>query len=91
MTSFIQIGFGNIVSSVRLVSVVGSESAPVRRMIQDARDRGALIDASSGKKCKSVLIMDSDHIILSALPVEEIQNALTENVRDEKCQGREER
>ena len=91
LTSFIQIGFGNIVSSVRLVSVVGSESAPVRRMIQDARDRGALIDASSGKKCKSVLIMDSDHIILSALPVEEIQNALTEDVRDEKCQGREER
>ena len=76
MADFISIGFGNIVSALRLVSVVGSESAPVRRLVQDARDRGALIDASSGKKCKSVLIMDSDHVILSALPVDEIQTAL---------------
>ena len=78
MIEFIQIGFGNIVSSARLLSVVGSESAPVRRMIQDARDRGSLVDASSGKKCRSVLIMDSDHIILSALSVEEIEAALSQ-------------
>ena len=74
--SFIQIGFGNLVSSERLISVVGPDSAPIRRLMQDARDRGALIDASSGKKCKSVLIMDSDHIVLSALPLEEIDSLL---------------
>lgn len=76
MDAFIQIGFGNIVSAQRLISVVGSESAPVRRLVQDARDRGILIDASSGKKCKAVLIMDSEHIILSAMSVEEITTML---------------
>ena len=74
--SFIRIGFGNLVSSERLITVVSPDSAPVRRLIQDARDRGALIDASSGKKCKSVLVMDSDHIVLSALPLEEIDSLL---------------
>jgi len=74
--SFIRIGFGNLVSSERLITVVGQDSAPVRRLVQDARDRGALIDASSGKKCKSVLVMDSDHIVLSALPLEEIDALL---------------
>lgn len=74
--SFIRIGFGNLVSSERLITVVGPDSAPVRRLVQDARDRGALIDASSGKKCKSVLVMDSDHIVLSALPLEEIDALL---------------
>lgn len=74
--SFIRIGFGNLVSSERLITVIGPDSAPVRRLVQDARDRGALIDASSGKKCKSVLVMDSDHIVLSALPLEEIDALL---------------
>lgn len=74
--SFIRIGFGNLISSERLITVVGPDSAPVRRLVQDARDRGALIDASSGKKCKSVLVMDSDHIVLSALPLEEIDALL---------------
>lgn len=74
--TFIQIGFGNIISSDRLISVVGPESAPIRRLVQDARDRGSLIDASSGRKSKSVLIMDSDHVILSALSVEEIEKLL---------------
>ena len=74
--SFIRIGFGNLVSTERLITVVGPDSAPIRRLVQDARDRGALIDASSGKKCKSVLVMDSDHIVLSALPMEEIEALL---------------
>jgi len=78
--SFIRIGFGNLVSSERLITVVGPDSAPVRRLVQDARDRGALIDASSGKKCKSVLVMDSDHIVLSALPLEEIDTLLQKTV-----------
>ena len=78
---FMRIGFGNLISVERLVTVVGPDSAPVRRLVQDARDRGALIDASSGKKCKSVLIMDSDHIVLSALPPEEIEVLLEKTTR----------
>ena len=62
----INIGFGNMVSAERLLSVISPESAPVKRLIQEARDRGMLIDASFGRKTKSVLIMDTDHVILSA-------------------------
>lgn len=68
----INIGFGNFVSSGRLISVVTPESAPVKRLIQEARDRGALIDASCGRKTKSVLITDSDHVVLSAMSTETI-------------------
>jgi len=77
--AFIDIGFGNIVSVDRLICVVSPDSAPVRRIVQDARDRGSLIDASSGKKSKAVLVMDSDHIILSALPAEDIRQQLGRN------------
>ena len=76
MAEFIQIGSGNLISRKRLISVVSADSAPVRRLIQEARDRSVLIDASSGKKCKSVLVMDSDHVVLSALSVEDIQVSL---------------
>ena len=62
----IQIGFGNLVSAERLIAIVSPESAPIKRMVQEARDRGALIDASFGRKTKAVLIMDSGHVILSA-------------------------
>ncbi len=62
----INIGFGNMVSADRLLSVISPDSAPVKRLIQEARDRGMLIDASFGRKTKSVLIMDTDHVILSA-------------------------
>ncbi|HHU13226.1 MAG TPA: DUF370 domain-containing protein [Clostridiaceae bacterium] len=63
---YLSIGFGNAVAKARLIAVVGADGAPVRRLIQDARDRGALIDATAGKKTRAVLIMDSDHIVLSA-------------------------
>ena len=63
----IAIGFGNLVSAERIVSVVSPESAPIKRMIQDVREKGALIDASFGRSTRSVLIMDSGHVILSAL------------------------
>ena len=66
----IPIGYGNAVSAERLVAIVSPESAPIKRIIQDARDRGMLIDATYGRKTKSVIIMDSDHVVLSAvLPV----------------------
>ncbi|HOO61368.1 MAG TPA: DUF370 domain-containing protein [Bacillota bacterium] len=74
--AFIKVGFGNIVSKERLICVVGAESAPVRRLVQDARDRGTLIDASSGKKCKAVLVMDSEHVVLSSMTVEEVTQEL---------------
>ena len=66
----INIGFGNLVSEGRLVAVVSPESAPIKRMIQESRERGMLIDATYGRKTASVFIMDSDHVILSALPLE---------------------
>ena len=62
----ISIGFGNLISAQRLLAVISPDSAPVTRMIQEARDRGMLIDASFGRKTKAVLIMDTDHVILSA-------------------------
>ena len=68
----IAIGFGNLVSAERIVSVVSPESAPIKRMIQDVRERGALIDASFGRSTRSVLTMDRGNVILSALPPETI-------------------
>ena len=64
---FINIGFGNMVSAERVIAMVSPESAPIKRMIQDARDRGLLIDASFGRSTKAALIMDSGNVILSAL------------------------
>ena len=63
----INIGFGNLVSEDRLVAVVSPESAPIKRMVQEARERGILIDATYGRRTKSVMIMDNDHLVLSAL------------------------
>ena len=63
---FINIGFGNLVSVQRLIAVVSPDSAPVKRLVQESRDRGMLIDATYGRKTASVLIMDSDHVVLSA-------------------------
>ena len=68
----INIGFGNMVSASRLLAVVGPESAPIKRIIQDVRDRGELIDATYGRRTRAVLIMDSGHVILSAIQPETI-------------------
>lgn len=73
---FLKIGFGNLISVDRMIALVGPDSSPVKRLIQDARDRGSLIDATSGRKTRAVLVMDSDHLILSALTVEELETAL---------------
>ena len=64
---FINIGFGNLISAQRLIAVVSPDSAPVKRLVQESRDRGMLIDATYGRKTRSVVIMDSDHIVLSAI------------------------
>ncbi|MBQ3970348.1 MAG: DUF370 domain-containing protein [Clostridia bacterium] len=74
----LNIGFGNLVAANRIVSVVSPDSAPIKRMIQDARDKGKLIDASFGRKSRAVIFTDSDHIILSALAPETVNSRLSE-------------
>lgn len=68
----INIGFGNLVSAQRLLAIVSPDSAPIKRLIQESRDRGMLIDATYGRKTAAVLIMDSDHVVLSALSTEKL-------------------
>ena len=73
---FISIGFGNMVSAARVVSLISSDSAPVKRLIQDAREAGRVIDVTCGRRTRSVIITDSDHVILSAVQAETISNRL---------------
>ena len=84
----INIGFGNMISAGRLIAIVSPESAPIKRIIQDAKDRGSLIDATYGRRTRAVLIMDSDHIVLSALQPETVAGRLggrdTEPAEEEK-------
>ena len=72
----INIGFGNMVSASRLIAVVSPESAPIKRMVQEAREEGSLIDVTYGRRTRAVLITDSDHIILSALQPETVAGRL---------------
>lgn len=80
---FIKIGYGNLVSASRVIAVVNPDSSPVRRLIQEARDRGGLIDASSGRKVRAVLVMDSDHLVLSALPASDLASELGLQTQEE--------
>jgi extracellular matrix regulatory protein A len=73
----INIGFGNIVSANRIVSIVSPESAPIKRIIQESRDRGMLIDATYGRRTRAVIITDSGHVILSAVQPETVAHRLT--------------
>ncbi len=75
---FINVGYGNMVAVERIVTLTSPESAPIKRMIQDARDSGRVIDVSCGRKTRAVIITDSDHIILSALQAETIASRLEE-------------
>ena len=72
----INIGFGNIVSANRIIAIVSPESAPIKRIIQDARDRGMLIDATYGRRTRAVIIADSDHVILSAVQPETVAHRM---------------
>ena len=74
---FINIGFGNMVSVSRIVAIAAPDSAPVKRLVQDARDDGRVIDVSCGRRTRSVIITDSDHVILSAIQTETITNRLS--------------
>lgn len=72
----INIGFGNIVAANRIVAIVSPESAPIKRIIQEARDRSRLIDATYGRRTRAVIISDSDHVILSAVQPETVAHRL---------------
>ena len=78
----INIGFGNVVFSNRLVAVVSPDSAPIKRIVQDAKAKGMLVDATYGRRCKAVLITDTDHIILSAVSPETIANRAEEDANN---------
>lgn len=77
--TLLNVGFGNMVSAERIVSIVSPEAAPIKRLVQDARDAGAIIDASCGKKTLSVIVCDSRHVILSSLSTEVLASRL-ENI-----------
>ena len=74
----INVGFGNIVSANRIIAIVSPESAPVKRLIQEAKDQGKAIDATCGRKTRAVIIMDSDHMVLSAIQPETIAGRFEE-------------
>lgn len=80
----INIGFGNLISAGRLISIVSPDSAPIKRLVQEARDRGMLIDATYGRKTATVMIMDSDHVVLSALSTEKLAPRLGMSAEDFK-------
>ncbi|MBQ8551484.1 MAG: DUF370 domain-containing protein [Clostridia bacterium] len=84
---FINIGFGNMVAAERVVAVVSPDSAPIKRLIQDAKDSGRAIDVTCGKRTRAAIITDSEHVILSAFQSETISNRLSD--RDE-CEDEEE-
>jgi regulator of extracellular matrix RemA (YlzA/DUF370 family) len=79
----INIGFGNIVSANRIISIVSPESAPIKRIIQEARDRGMLVDATYGRRTRAVIITDSDHVILSAVQPETVAHRLASKETNE--------
>ena len=68
----LNIGFGNMISAERLIAIVSPDSAPIKRLVQESRERGMLIDATYGRKTASVFIMDSDHVVLSAVTAEKL-------------------
>lgn len=81
---FINIGFGNMVASDRIITIVSPDSAPVKRLIQDAKDTGRVIDVSCGRRTRSVIITDSEHVILSAIQSETIANRLESNTAEDE-------
>lgn len=74
----VNIGFGNIVSANRIIAIVSPESAPIKRIISDARDRSTLIDATYGRRTRAVIITDSEHVVLSAVQPETVANRLSQ-------------
>ena len=87
---FINIGFGNMVSAGRIVAIAGPDSAPIKRLVQDAKEDDRVIDVSCGRRTRAVIITDSDHVILSAIQAETITNRLASDVSDDSDDEAEE-
>ncbi|MFV0353176.1 MAG: extracellular matrix/biofilm regulator RemA [Oscillospiraceae bacterium] len=85
----INIGFGNMVNASRLVAIVSPDSAPIKRIMQEARDKGMLVDATYGRRTRAVLLTDSDHVILSAVQPETVANRFNEAPEEEAKDGEE--
>ena len=81
---FINIGFGNMVSAGRIVAIASPDSAPIKRLVQDAKEDNRVIDVSCGRRTRSVIISDSDHVILSAIQAETIANRLASEDDDDE-------
>ncbi len=81
---FINIGFGNMVSAGRIVAIASPDSSPIKRLIAEAKEDGSVIDVSCGRRTRSVIITDSDHVILSAIQAETITNRLADDSEDEE-------
>ena len=86
----INIGFGNMVSASRLVAIVSPESAPIKRIMQDAKEQGTLIDATYGRRTRAVILTDSDLVILSALQPETVANRFNDREDEESAEELEE-
>ena len=88
---FINVGFGNMVSAERVVALANPDSAPIKRLLQDSKDAGRAIDVTCGRRTRSVIITDSDHVILSAIPTETIANRLddTDDGEEEEAEDAE--
>ena len=86
----VNIGFGNMVSANRMIAIISPESAPVKRIIQDARERGNLIDATHGRRTRAVIVTDSDHIILTYLQTETLANRIAEENSIEEVEEEDE-
>ena len=86
---FINIGFGNMVAADRVVAVVSPDSAPIKRLIQDAKDQGRTIDVSCGRRTRAVIITDSEHVMLSAIAAETIANRLDSEVSEDTADSAE--
>ena len=80
----INIGFGSMLAANRLLAIMDPDSAPIKRVVQEAKDRGMLIDASYGRKTKSVILMDTDHVILSAMTPETLSGRVSGEETEEK-------
>ena len=80
---FINVGFGNMVAAERITVLASPDSAPMKRLVQDAKDDGRAIDVTCGRRTRTIIITDSEHVVLSALPPEKIANRLEDNTADE--------
>ena len=79
----VNIGYGNMISAERIIAIVSPDAAPVKRLVQNARDKGMLIDASCGRKTKAVIITDSDHVVLSAVQPETVAHRVSDDKNEE--------